>query len=62
MIEFLTFLGVWILVLCQCINWFRGENAEGKISLLIHHEFSEAFRAWAKSAQNAKPPLPPDRL
>jgi hypothetical protein len=47
MLEIATFLGVWILVFIHIISWFRGENAEGKINLQIHHEFSEAFAAWA---------------
>ena len=54
MIEFLTFVGVWILVIGRIGDWFRGETGEGKISLQIHHEFSEAFRAWAKTAEETK--------
>jgi hypothetical protein len=54
MLEVATFLGVWILVFIHIIGWFRGGTAEGKISLQIHHEFSEAFRAWAKSADGKK--------
>ena len=54
MIEFLTFLGVWILVIGRIIDWFSGETGKGKISLQIHHEFSEAFRSWAKTAEDKK--------
>jgi len=60
MLAILTFLGVWILVFIHIITWFRGETSEGRISLQIHHEFSDAFKALAKTAEETKAPDPPE--